>query len=72
MELFDLPINATVISACFLSKLITSRVAEARVLNSASRWYGVTYREDRSRVLEAVGRMVEEGSYPSPLWKHKI
>jgi len=55
-----------------VSKLITSRVAEARVLNSASRWYGVTYREDRSRVLEAVGRMVEEGSYPSPLWKHKI
>ncbi len=52
-----------------VSKLIASGVAKVRVLDSASRWYGVTYREDRVTVAEAVGRMVESGSYPSPLWK---
>lgn len=52
-----------------VSKLIASGVAKVRVLDSASRWYGVTYREDRATVAEAVGRMVESGSYPSPLWK---
>lgn len=55
-----------------VSKLITLGVAQARVLNSASRWYGVTYREDHPTVVDAVGRMVEAGLYPSPLWKHII
>lgn len=51
-----------------VSKLIASGFGQVRALNSASRWYGVTYREDRATVVEAVGRMVESGLYPSPLW----
>ena len=47
------------------------RKGEARVSVSTThdRWYGVTYREDRPVVADALARLSAEGLYPSPLWK---
>ena len=42
--------------------------ATAQVLQSTDKWYGVTYREDRPVVVEALARMTEEGLYPKPLF----
>ncbi len=46
------------------------RAGEADVLVSVShdKWHGVTYREDRQRVVSALGKMHEAGEYPTPLW----
>jgi len=41
---------------------------KVRVLRSSSRWFGVTYREDRARVVEEIERLVESGVYPARLW----
>ena len=47
------------------------RAGRARVTVTATpdRWYGVTYREDRPLVVEALRRMIAEGLYPEHLWR---
>ena len=42
--------------------------ATACVYTTPDKWYGVTYREDRAEVVDALSRMTEEGLYPNPMW----
>lgn len=42
--------------------------ATCRVLPSDSQWFGVTYQEDRPRVVAAVKALVDSGDYSTPLW----
>jgi len=37
-------------------------------LSSTAEWFGVTYKEDRSFVVDRLKKLNEEGVYPSPLW----
>ncbi len=39
------------------------------VLTTASRWFGVTYKEDRPSVVAKFQELVDKGVYPTPLWK---
>jgi NDP-sugar pyrophosphorylase family protein len=48
--------------------LIDAGEATVKVLPSQDRWYGVTYREDRAQVAQALARMTEDGLYPPRLW----
>ncbi len=41
--------------------------ADVQVLRTSDAWYGVTYREDRERVVSALKRMTDEGTYPAGL-----
>lgn len=52
-----------------VSEIIASGVAPASVLRSSGRWYGVTYREDRASAANALGAMVAQNLYPTPLWE---
>ena len=38
------------------------------VLSTPSRWFGVTYKEDRPGVVAKFAELVEKGIYPSPLY----
>jgi len=51
-----------------LSELIDEKKATVKVLNSTAEWFGITYQEDRSFVVERLKKLTEEGAYPSPLW----
>jgi hypothetical protein len=48
--------------------LIKERRARVRVLPTDERWFGITYREDRPTVMEAIRGLVERGVYPERLW----
>ena len=48
--------------------LINSSKCSFRVLQSADRWYGVTYKEDKSFVTAALNELHEKGVYPDKLW----
>ena len=48
--------------------LIKSGQADVTVLQSADRWYGVTYKEDKQSVVEAMQAMKDSGLYPEVLW----
>lgn len=49
--------------------LIQEGKASVKVLRSADRWYGVTYKEDKQGVVDALQSMKDKGEYPDVLWK---
>lgn len=42
--------------------------ADVTVLSSKDKWFGVTYKEDKPVVVEAIRKMKEDGLYPERLW----
>lgn len=48
---------------------ISAGRADVHVLKSADKWYGVTYKDDKPVVMKALSAMMENGTYPDPLWK---
>ena len=52
-----------------VGELINEQKATVRVLKSEDRWYGITYKEDKQSLVDAVVRMKEQGVYPLHLWK---
>ena len=43
--------------------------ARCDVLATPSRWFGVTYKEDRPAVVEKFAQLAREGVYPTPLYQ---
>lgn len=52
-----------------VDQLIKEDKATVRVLTSADKWYGVTYKEDKQGVVDALQSMKDKGLYPEKLWK---
>ena len=52
-----------------VSNLLEADRATAAVLPSADKWYGVTYKEDKPVVVEAIRNLKKEGLYPGNLWE---
>ena len=52
-----------------VDQLIREGRADVKVLHSADSWYGVTYKEDKERVVEAVRAFKKAGLYPERLWE---
>lgn len=52
-----------------VSELINEDKAEVKVLRSADKWYGVTYKEDKETVVAAIASMKTRGDYPEKLWE---
>ncbi len=48
--------------------LIASKTSDVKVLETTSKWFGVTYAEDREVVVNRLKQMADDGQYPSPLW----
>lgn len=51
--------------------LIQEGKAEVKVLQTAEKWYGVTYKADKEMVMASIRKMVESGKYPEKLWENK-
>lgn len=51
-----------------VDELIHEGKATCRVLPTESRWFGVTYREDKPFVVEAIAKLVAAGEYPARLF----
>lgn len=51
-----------------VNSLIEAGLADVRVLETGDRWYGMTYQEDRQKVIDAIRSMVRQGIYPERLW----
>lgn len=46
-----------------VDSLVKKGIKKVVVLSSADRWYGVTYREDKQSVVDAIAEMTEKGYY---------
>ena len=52
-----------------VSQLIDEGKARVKILRSADKWYGVTYREDKPAVVAALAEKTAAGLYPDRLWE---
>lgn len=52
-----------------VNALMVAGEARVKVLRSEGSWFGVTYRADRPRVAESIGRLIAAGAYPERLWQ---
>ncbi len=48
--------------------IVKNGKGSCEVLSTPSRWFGVTYKEDRPGVVAKFAELVEKGVYPSPLY----
>ena len=51
-----------------VDKLISDGTATVEVLDTASKWFGVTYPEDRQSVVDKIQALVDAGEYPAKLF----
>lgn len=54
-----------------VDELLKEYKAEVTVLKSVDRWYGVTYKEDKETVVNAVRELKKTGIYPEKLWEEQ-
>lgn len=51
-----------------IGKLVQEGRAKVRVLETADKWFGVTYKEDKPAVAKAIRGLVNQGLYPERLF----
>lgn len=67
----DIPKNPLK-AECFLpfevDRLLKEDKASVEVLVSDDKWFGITYKEDKPTVVEAIDKLKKSGIYPEKLW----
>ncbi|WP_437920701.1 nucleotidyltransferase family protein [Sphingobacterium sp. LRF_L2] len=48
--------------------MVKHKIADFRVIPTSSKWFGVTYKEDKPIVQESILKLVEQGVYPEKLF----
>ena len=51
-----------------VNQLIHSGIARVKVLDTTSKWFGVTYAEDRQGVVDKIQALIDAGEYPNKLF----
>jgi NDP-sugar pyrophosphorylase family protein len=51
-----------------VSEMLAQDMVSVKVLETSEKWYGMTYREDKEHVTNAIAAMIEAGKYPERLW----
>ena len=44
-------------------------LVKVRVIPTIAKWQGITYKEDKERLVNEINKLIEEGVYPQKLWK---
>lgn len=52
-----------------VNNLIVEKRATCKVLDTPSKWFGVTYAEDRPQVVLKINELIRKGFYPNQLFK---
>ena len=52
-----------------VEKLTIKGIVSTKVLPTTAKWIGVTYKEDKEKVVESIKKLVEANEYPNKLWK---
>ena len=51
-----------------VNELITKGIASVKVLDTTSKWFGVTYAADRQEVVDKINTLIANGEYPQKLF----
>ena len=59
------PLKSEFLIPAEVGRMLQAGKASVRVLSSPDRWYGVTYREDKPEVQQALNELTDAGAYPN-------
>lgn len=62
------PLKGEFLLPLTVDQLLKDDKAKVKILPSTDRWFGVTYKEDRESVVNALQSMKDKGLYPEKLW----
>ena len=51
-----------------VNKLINEKTSTVKVLDTTSKWFGVTYAADRQDTVDRIQKLIDEGVYPQKLF----
>mgnify|MGYP002766080477 FL=1 len=51
-----------------VEKAIKESYAQVKLLETTAKWQGITYREDKEKVVKEINKLIENNIYPSKLW----
>ncbi len=52
-----------------INNALIDKKISVSVFESNGPWFGITYKNDKRRVMEKLAKLTEDNMYPSPLWK---
>lgn len=67
-EIAEDDLKAEYLLPTIIGELLEEGRLDVKVLKSHDQWFGVTYKEDRETVTNAVRKLIEDGIYPSVLY----
>lgn len=62
------PLKSEYFLPAVVEELLQAKKARFKVLQSKDKWFGVTYKEDKPLVVEAIREMIEKKIYPNKLF----
>ena len=51
-----------------VTAMIEAGKADVEIITSPDKWYGVTYQDDKPKIVAALKELTDGGAYPAPLW----
>lgn len=68
-EVPENPLKSESLLPNIVHDMLREKLCTVKVLHTDERWFGVTYKEDKKSVTDAVLQKVKNGEYPENLWK---
>ncbi|MGN0331455.1 MAG: NDP-sugar synthase [Lachnospiraceae bacterium] len=62
------PLKAEYLLPVYIGQLLREKKVSVKVLETADKWFGVTYKEDKESVVESFRRLTEAGVYKEELF----
>lgn len=53
-----------------VSNLISENKVTVKLIKTSSKWLGITYKEDKSEIVNAIKNLRQKGLYPQNLWQN--
>lgn len=66
--IIDNPLKCEFFLPYVVDQVIKKNIGRVKVLHTDEKWYGVTYSEDKKKVMDAISLMIDNGKYPAKLF----
>ena len=62
------PLKDEFLLPIYIDQLLQEKRVSVKVLETPDQWFGVTYKEDREAVMQAMRKLIEDGVYQPDLY----
>ena len=52
-----------------IEDVLENNLVTVKIIETDEKWYGITYKEDKQMVVDAINKMIESGIYKKNLWE---